>query len=289
MPKTNFKLILQFVLPTIAVPALAICEGNAVSECQNYQQKLAHCLSTSAPSWDCNKDFQIRKARVDAAQAIAQANCQVAYAIPRAISLCVQAGVKFEECLMRGKSASECENDSEVSRPRNNAAGVDAELAIYNAGGSYETRACHSRPSDKGREECIRGVALIRECVAKRASAAECEKTDVSVIYAMQLAESADNLERGRVAREDLRQEQEREAERERKAAAKQRQIAAAQAKKPGARIGMSPEQVTKETSWGKPNHINRTTTAHGVHEQWVYGGGNYLYFENGRLTAIQN
>ncbi len=67
------------------------------------------------------------------------------------------------------------------------------------------------------------------------------------------------------------------------------RDNAAAQAKKPGARIGMSPEQVTKETGWRKPNHINRTTTAYGVHEQWLYGGGNYLYFENGRLTAIQN
>lgn len=289
MPKTYFKLILQFALLTIAGPTLAICEGSTISECQNYQQKLAHCHSTSAPSWDCNKDYQIKKARVDAAQAIAQANCQVAYSIPRAISLCVQAGVKYEECLMRGRSASECENDSEVSRPRDTAAGVDAELAIYDAGGSYETRACHGRPSVKGREECVRGVALIRECIAKRDSAAECEKKDVAVVHAMQLAESADIMERGRVAREELRQEKEREAERDLKAAAKQRQAAAAQSKKPGARIGMSPEQVTKETSWGKPNHINRTTTVNGVHEQWVYGGGNYLYFENGRLTAIQN
>jgi len=289
MPKTNFKLILQFVLLTIAAPALAICEGSSISECQNYQHKLSRCRSNSAPSWDCDKDYQVKKARVDAAQAIALANCQVAYSIPRAISLCVQAVVKYEECLMRGRSASECENDSEVSRPRNTAAGVETELAIYDAGGSYETRACHSRPSIKGREECVRGVALIRECIAKRDSAAECEKRDVAVVYAMQLAESADIMERGRVAREEMLQEQEREAERAQKAVAKQRQAAAAQAKKPGARIGMSPEQVTKETSWGKPNHINRTTTAYGVHEQWVYGGGNYLYFENGRLTAIQN
>lgn len=262
MSKTSFELILQFALLTIAAPALAICEGTTISECRNYQQKLSHCQSTSAPSWDCNKDYQVKKARLDAAQAIAQANCQVAYSIPRAISLCVKAGVKYEECLMRGRSASECENDSEVSRPRNSAAEVDAEVAIYDAGGSYEAWACHSRPSAKGREECVRGVALIRECIAKRDPAAECEKKDVAVVYAMQLAESADIMERGRFAREELRQEQEREAERERKAAAKQRQAAAAQAKKPGARIGMSPEQVTKETSWGKPNHINRTTTA---------------------------
>lgn len=288
MPKTNFRLILQFALLTIAAPALAICEGSTISECQNFQQKLAHCRNTSAPSWDCNKDYQIKKARIDAAQAIAQANCQVAYSIPRAISLCVQAGVKYEECLIRGRSALECENDSEVIRPRNKAAGVDAELAVYDPGGSYEARVCNNRPSVKGREECTKGVAMIRECIAKGDSPIECEKLG-TVVYAMKAAESADISERGRVAREEMRQEQEREADREQKAAAKQRQAAAAQAKKPGARIGMSPEQVTKETSWGKPNHINRTTAAYGVHEQWVYGGGNYLYFENGRLTAIQN
>lgn len=289
MPNTNFKLILQLALLAIAAPALAICEGSAISECQNYQQKLARCLSNSAPSWDCDKDYQVRTARVDAAKAIALENCQVAYSIPRAINLCVQAGVKYEECLIWGRSASECENDLEVSRPRNSAAEANAELAAYDAGGSYEARICQSRPSAKGREECVRGVALIRECIAKRDSAAECKKKDISVVYAMQLADSADVMERGKVAREEMRQEQEREAERAQKSAAKQRQAAAAQVKKPGVRIGMSPEQVTKETSWGKPNHINRTTTAYGVHEQWVYGGGNYLYFENGRLTAIQN
>lgn len=40
--------------------------------------------------------------------------------------------------------------------------------------------------------------------------------------------------------------------------------------------------------SWGKPDRINRTTTAWGVSEQWVYGY-NYLYFEKGVLTTIQN
>ena len=40
--------------------------------------------------------------------------------------------------------------------------------------------------------------------------------------------------------------------------------------------------------SWGKPLKINRTTSASGVHEQWVYIGG-YLYFDNGILTSIQN
>ncbi len=40
--------------------------------------------------------------------------------------------------------------------------------------------------------------------------------------------------------------------------------------------------------SWGKPKTIHTTTTRYGVNEQWVYNGG-YLYFENGKLSAIQN
>lgn len=57
----------------------------------------------------------------------------------------------------------------------------------------------------------------------------------------------------------------------------------------PGARIGMTMNQVLNKTSWGEPQSVNRTTTRYGVREQWVYGNGNYLYFENGKLTAIQN
>lgn len=52
-------------------------------------------------------------------------------------------------------------------------------------------------------------------------------------------------------------------------------------------RIGMTTDEV--RSRWGEPNDINRTITAHGTREQWVYGGGNYLYFEDGILTAIQN
>lgn len=51
-------------------------------------------------------------------------------------------------------------------------------------------------------------------------------------------------------------------------------------------RIGM--KQEVCRLSWGEPNHINKTTGSFGVHEQWVYYD-NYLYFENGKLTAIQN
>ena len=57
--------------------------------------------------------------------------------------------------------------------------------------------------------------------------------------------------------------------------------------RKTGVRVGMS-EQDVRDSSWGKPRSINRTSTAHGDSEQWVYNG-NYLYFTNGVLTAIQN
>jgi hypothetical protein len=69
----------------------------------------------------------------------------------------------------------------------------------------------------------------------------------------------------------------------------KKRSLAAdaARGKKPGAGIGMTAEEVNDGTSWGRPNHINRTITANGISEQWVYGGG-YLYFNNGILTAMQ-
>lgn len=43
------------------------------------------------------------------------------------------------------------------------------------------------------------------------------------------------------------------------------------------------------EYAWGKPSSINTSTGSYGVHEQWVYGDNSYLYFENGKLTDIQN
>jgi hypothetical protein len=58
-------------------------------------------------------------------------------------------------------------------------------------------------------------------------------------------------------------------------------------AKKPGARIGLTVQRVINETNWGPPDHVNRTVTASGNQEQWVYGDGAYLYFENGRLVSI--
>lgn len=57
----------------------------------------------------------------------------------------------------------------------------------------------------------------------------------------------------------------------------------------PSPKIGMSAQFVAERTNWGSPQAINRTESATGVTEQWVYGSGNYLYFKNGRLRAIQD
>lgn len=55
--------------------------------------------------------------------------------------------------------------------------------------------------------------------------------------------------------------------------------------------MGMNATQVL--LSWGEPDDINRTAGSWGVHEQWVYDYGDfeadYLYFENGKLTSVQN
>lgn len=72
-------------------------------------------------------------------------------------------------------------------------------------------------------------------------------------------------------------------AERKKQAAAE-----AARRKKEGVSIGMTKEEVLA-SSWGRPQSVNKTTYSFGVHEQWVYGDGNYLYFENGVLKTIQN
>lgn len=50
--------------------------------------------------------------------------------------------------------------------------------------------------------------------------------------------------------------------------------------------IGMTTDQVL--AAWGRPKSINETITAAGKSEQWVYGTGQHLLFENGVLSAIQ-
>lgn len=58
--------------------------------------------------------------------------------------------------------------------------------------------------------------------------------------------------------------------------------------KREGVRIGMTQDDVLK-SNWGRPEHVNRTTTAYGTREQWVYGSRSYLYFRDGILESIQN
>jgi len=50
--------------------------------------------------------------------------------------------------------------------------------------------------------------------------------------------------------------------------------------------IGMT-QQEAVQTLWGQPESKTRTVTASGSREQWVYGEGRYLYFDNGRVSAI--
>lgn len=51
-------------------------------------------------------------------------------------------------------------------------------------------------------------------------------------------------------------------------------------------RIGNS--EIEAIHAWCYPDHRNTTETAHGTREQWVYPDRGYLYFEDGRLVAIQ-
>jgi DNA-binding ferritin-like protein (Dps family) len=52
--------------------------------------------------------------------------------------------------------------------------------------------------------------------------------------------------------------------------------------------IGMTTQMV--RAAWGDPNHVNTTTFAFGVHEQWVYDkfGGKYVYFEGDSQSSMK-
>lgn len=57
--------------------------------------------------------------------------------------------------------------------------------------------------------------------------------------------------------------------------------------------IGMTTAAVRAlPLPWGSPDDVNRTVTARGQREQWVYRTGRwsaYLYFDDGVLTTIQD
>jgi hypothetical protein len=51
--------------------------------------------------------------------------------------------------------------------------------------------------------------------------------------------------------------------------------------------IGMS-EQEVLASCWGKPRSRRRTGVEGLMRDQWIYGDGRYLYFDNGLLFAIE-
>jgi hypothetical protein len=65
-------------------------------------------------------------------------------------------------------------------------------------------------------------------------------------------------------------------------------EMAAAECKRRGdPRVGMTAEQV-EASCWGKPGHVNRTHTAGGISDQYVYGDGRYVDLRDGIVTSIQ-
>lgn len=50
--------------------------------------------------------------------------------------------------------------------------------------------------------------------------------------------------------------------------------------------IGMSASQL--ELSWGWPHRVNRSTTASGTNEQWVYEERGYVYVDGGFVRSFQ-
>jgi hypothetical protein len=52
-------------------------------------------------------------------------------------------------------------------------------------------------------------------------------------------------------------------------------------------RIGMSEDEVLI-SCWGKPRNRRRIGVEGLMRDQWIYGDGRYLYFDNGHLVAIE-
>lgn len=132
---------------------------------------------------------------------------------------------------------------------------------------------------------------LIADAERERALAEEAARAEEAKAMAARKAAERREAERkaqeGIKAAERRRQQEAREAE-EKAADARRRQAIAARTARPAPRIGMTMDEIENGTNWGRPRDRNRTTTAASVREQWVYDVGRYLYFENGRLVAIQ-
>jgi hypothetical protein len=53
-------------------------------------------------------------------------------------------------------------------------------------------------------------------------------------------------------------------------------------------KVWVSAPAAVAEVAWGRPRRVNQTMTAAGTREQWLYGDGQYVYIENGIITAVQ-
>ena len=51
--------------------------------------------------------------------------------------------------------------------------------------------------------------------------------------------------------------------------------------------VGMTADEV-KQSTWGEPKKINKSTYSWGTSEQWCYSGYRYVYLDNGIVTSIQ-
>ena len=75
--------------------------------------------------------------------------------------------------------------------------------------------------------------------------------------------------------------------------AARQKQRALTDEHVANGRVAIGMRSTDVVASWGDPSKINRTITAGGTREQWVYSRGNYknqyVYVENGVVTAVQS
>lgn len=148
--------------------------------------------------------------------------------------------------------------------------------------------AAEARASEAMYQRCVVGAEVLLASASERLKAGDPEgaERELKTCEGHLSASVTDALQKRidqAVAKREAA-EQEAAARAERLAAAQEK----AQKKRAGVRIGMSKQDVI-DSSWGRPTSVNRTTTAYGTHEQWVYGGGNYLYFEDGKLTSIQN
>ena len=101
-------------------------------------------------------------------------------------------------------------------------------------------------------------------------------------------------LEKQKKEEERIKEEQEREKIRQQEQIKFRNDCIAKWGQKMGTYIadGKVMLSMNKEmciAAWGKPINTNRTIVRGLTHEQWVYGWANYLYFENGILTGIQD